>query len=210
MAKICVIIPSNGEAKEAGAEKNTDSHPEVMMMKKAKTSARSTTRSTSRSTRTIPGVKALGSISDRRLLSRIRRLSDRERETVLSILVHLVEIDRRQLYVPLGFSSLYKFCVKQLGYCEATAARRVAVARCISRPPLAYRALEKGGNIPCVLNAANEVAVNAFLDGILGFFDMPDVIEKTMNSVSFMATPDLNDYIETDSEARKIAGSYLL
>ena len=74
---------------------------------------------------------------------------------------------------------------------------------------LAYRALDTGGNIPCVLNAANEVAVNAFLEDRLGFFDMPDVIEKTMNSVAFIATPDLNDYVETDSEARKIAESYL-
>ena len=75
---------------------------------------------------------------------------------------------------------------------------------------LAYRALDKGGNMPCVLNAANELTVNAFLEGKLGFFDMPGVIEKTMNSVAFIATPDLNDYVETDSEARKIAGSYLL
>jgi 1-deoxy-D-xylulose-5-phosphate reductoisomerase len=74
---------------------------------------------------------------------------------------------------------------------------------------LAYKALDKGGNMPCVLNAANEVAVNTFLEDRLGFFDIPDVIEKTMNSVTFIATPDLNDYVETDSEARKIAGSYL-
>ncbi|KPL12872.1 MAG: 1-deoxy-D-xylulose 5-phosphate reductoisomerase [Bacteroides sp. SM1_62] len=75
---------------------------------------------------------------------------------------------------------------------------------------LAYRALEIGGNMPCVMNAANEVAVNAFLEGRLDFFDMPGVIEETMNSVAYIATPDLNDYVETDSEARKIAGSYLL
>jgi 1-deoxy-D-xylulose-5-phosphate reductoisomerase len=74
---------------------------------------------------------------------------------------------------------------------------------------LAYRALNKGGNMPCVLNAANEVTVNAFLEGKLGFSDMSAVIEKTMNSMAFIATPDLNDYVETDSEARKIAGSYL-
>jgi 1-deoxy-D-xylulose-5-phosphate reductoisomerase len=74
---------------------------------------------------------------------------------------------------------------------------------------LAYRALEKGGNMPCVLNAANELAVNAFLEGKLGFLDMSGVIEKTMDSVSFIAAPDLNNYVETDSEARKIAGSYL-
>jgi 1-deoxy-D-xylulose-5-phosphate reductoisomerase len=74
---------------------------------------------------------------------------------------------------------------------------------------LAYRALRQGGNIPCVMNAANELAVNAFLDGKLGFFDMTSVIEKTMDSIPFIANPDLNEYIETDSEARKIAGSHL-
>ena len=74
---------------------------------------------------------------------------------------------------------------------------------------LAYRALEEGGNMPCVLNAANEVAVSAFLDGKLGFFDMPGIIERTLESVSFIASPDLNDYVEIDSEARKIAESYL-
>jgi 1-deoxy-D-xylulose-5-phosphate reductoisomerase len=75
---------------------------------------------------------------------------------------------------------------------------------------LAYRALEKGGNMPCIMNASNEVVVNAFLENKLGFFDMSAVIEKTMNAVAFIAAPGLNDYVETDSEARKIAGSYLL
>jgi 1-deoxy-D-xylulose-5-phosphate reductoisomerase len=63
--------------------------------------------------------------------------------------------------------------------------------------------------MPCILNAANEVAVNAFLGGKLGFLDMPEVIEKTMDSAEYIARPDLNDYIETDSDARKIAGSFL-
>jgi 1-deoxy-D-xylulose-5-phosphate reductoisomerase len=74
---------------------------------------------------------------------------------------------------------------------------------------LAYQALDEGGNMPCVMNAANEVAVNAFLEGELGFFDMPGIIERTMKSVKHISTPDLHDYVETDSEARKIAGSYL-
>lgn len=74
---------------------------------------------------------------------------------------------------------------------------------------LAYRALQEGGNMPCVMNAANELAVNAFLEGKLGFLDMPAIIEKTMKSMTYIATPDLNDYVETDSEARKIAESYL-
>jgi 1-deoxy-D-xylulose-5-phosphate reductoisomerase len=74
---------------------------------------------------------------------------------------------------------------------------------------LAYQALDEGGNMPCVMNAANEVTVNAFLEGELGFFDMPGIIERTMKSVKHISTPDLHDYVETDSEARKIAGSYL-
>jgi 1-deoxy-D-xylulose-5-phosphate reductoisomerase len=75
---------------------------------------------------------------------------------------------------------------------------------------LAYRALAKGGNMPCVLNAANEVAVNAFLEKKLGFFDMSRIIENTMEKIGFVGAPGLDDYVETDSEARKIAGSYLL
>ena len=75
---------------------------------------------------------------------------------------------------------------------------------------LAYRALDKGGNMPCVLNAANEVAVNAFLEGKLGFFEMSRIIENTMEKTGFLGAPGLDDYVETDSEARKIAGNYLL
>jgi len=72
---------------------------------------------------------------------------------------------------------------------------------------LAYEAIAKGGNMPCILNAANEVAVAAFLEDKIGFLDMGDVVEKTMERVSYIASPDLDDYVETDAEARKVATS---
>ena len=71
---------------------------------------------------------------------------------------------------------------------------------------LAYEALGKGGNMPCALNAANEIAVQAFLQDRLAFLEIPRIIEKTMEKTAFIADPDLKSYIETDSEARKIAG----
>ncbi len=71
---------------------------------------------------------------------------------------------------------------------------------------LAYDALRRGGNIPCVMNAANEIAVQSFLNDQLPFLKIPDVIQKTMESVPFTDNPDLDDYVNIDSEARKIAG----
>ena len=92
----------------------------------------------------IPGTRTLKGISDRELLSRIRKLSETERATVLSILAHLIEIDRRRLYLPRGYSSLFEFCVKHLGYSESTAGRRIAIARCIRDFPGVYRLLARG------------------------------------------------------------------
>jgi 1-deoxy-D-xylulose-5-phosphate reductoisomerase len=70
---------------------------------------------------------------------------------------------------------------------------------------LAFEALRTGGNMPCILNAANEVAVQAFLDERLSFMKMPEIIEKTMRKVGFIEHPAFRDYIETDQEARKKA-----
>ena len=72
---------------------------------------------------------------------------------------------------------------------------------------LAYEAVAMGGNMPCILNAANEVAVAAFLEDKIGFLDMSNVVEKTMEQVSFVDSPNLNDYMQTDAEARAIASS---
>ena len=67
---------------------------------------------------------------------------------------------------------------------------------------LAYDALRRGGNIPCILNAANEVTVDAFLKGKIGFFAMSDIIEQTISEMAFISSPTLDDYIATDREAR--------
>lgn len=74
---------------------------------------------------------------------------------------------------------------------------------------LAYRALEAGGSMPCVLNAANEVCVAAFLNDAVSFLRMSDIIEKTMDTVPFEKSPSLDDYIRIDAESRKVASSLL-
>ena len=74
---------------------------------------------------------------------------------------------------------------------------------------LAMEALEKGGNLPCVLNAANEIAVYAFLRNRINFLDMTDVIEKVMNKVPFIEKPTLEEYYHSDGEARNYAADLI-
>ncbi len=74
---------------------------------------------------------------------------------------------------------------------------------------LAYEALEKGGNLPCILNAANEIAVAAFLEGKLSFLGISDLIEYCMHHISFIDRPSLDDYIASDKETREIATEQL-
>ncbi len=74
---------------------------------------------------------------------------------------------------------------------------------------LATEALHKGGNLPCVLNAANEIAVFAFLRNRVGFLDMTDVIERTMEKVAFIGQPTLEEYFESDAEAREFAATLI-
>ena len=74
---------------------------------------------------------------------------------------------------------------------------------------LAIEALEKGGNLPCVLNAANEIAVYAFLKNKLGFLEMTDVIESIMAKIPFIAQPGFDDYLESDAEARTLAADII-
>ncbi|WP_285010998.1 1-deoxy-D-xylulose-5-phosphate reductoisomerase [Pedobacter faecalis] len=71
---------------------------------------------------------------------------------------------------------------------------------------LAYHALRKGGNMPCIINAANEVVVNAFLNDQIGFLQMSDVIERCMEDIPFIEKPSLDNYLETDSYTRIFAG----
>jgi len=74
---------------------------------------------------------------------------------------------------------------------------------------LAFEAMRQNGNMPCILNAANEVVVHAFLLDKIGFLQMSDVIESCMQKVGFVAEPDLEDYIQTDHETRIIANELL-
>ena len=71
---------------------------------------------------------------------------------------------------------------------------------------LAFQAMNQGGNMPCIINAANEVVVNAFLEDRIGFLEMSDVIARCMSDVQFIANPTLNNYLETDQHTRIFAG----
>ena len=75
---------------------------------------------------------------------------------------------------------------------------------------LAYEALHRGGNMPCIVNAANEVVVAAFLKDQISFLGMSDVIEKAMVRVPFIQNPDYADYEETDAETRRIAAELVI
>ena len=70
---------------------------------------------------------------------------------------------------------------------------------------IAYDAMKKGGNIPCAVNAANEIVVDAFLKDKIKFTDIPKIIEKTVNKINFANSSDINTYLNTDKETRLIA-----
>ncbi|PZP51374.1 MAG: 1-deoxy-D-xylulose-5-phosphate reductoisomerase [Pseudopedobacter saltans] len=72
---------------------------------------------------------------------------------------------------------------------------------------LAIEAMNQGGNMPCIMNAANEIAVYAFLKNRIGFLDITDVIEQSMTKIKFIEKPTLEDYIDSDGEARSFAAS---
>lgn len=74
---------------------------------------------------------------------------------------------------------------------------------------LAYKALEKGGNMACMMNAANEAAVAAFLRGRIGFYDITDIVERCMADGPFMADPDMDDIFRTNDETLEIAGEMI-
>ena len=79
--------------------------------------------------------------------------------------------------------------------------------RCLA---MAYEAIRRGGNMACIVNAANEVVNRAFLEDRCGFLQMGDVIAETMERATFVKTPTLDDYFETDREARRIAEKILM
>jgi 1-deoxy-D-xylulose-5-phosphate reductoisomerase len=78
--------------------------------------------------------------------------------------------------------------------------------RCLA---LAYEALHQAGNMPCIVNAANEVVVDAFLHDRIAFLRMSEVIEQTMGKVAYLKTPTYEDYVATDAEARRVAAEMI-
>ena len=78
--------------------------------------------------------------------------------------------------------------------------------RCL---PLAFEAMKKGGNAPCVLNAANEIAVKLFLEEKISFNKIPDLIENTISKSSFIGKPAYSDFVNSDTEARRIASEFV-
>ncbi|MGZ3884069.1 MAG: 1-deoxy-D-xylulose-5-phosphate reductoisomerase, partial [Bacteroidia bacterium] len=74
---------------------------------------------------------------------------------------------------------------------------------------LAYAALEKGGNMPCVLNASNEIVVEAFLQDKIGFLEMSDVIGECLEKIRFIQHPDYQQYVDCDRETRLLAAQLL-
>jgi 1-deoxy-D-xylulose-5-phosphate reductoisomerase len=74
---------------------------------------------------------------------------------------------------------------------------------------LAYQALNKGGNMPAIMNAANEIAVDAFLKEKISFLGIASLIEKTMDNIGFISKPTYQDYIDTDNAAREFAKSII-
>lgn len=76
--------------------------------------------------------------------------------------------------------------------------------RCLN---IAFEAMRQGGNMPCVMNAANEIAVAKFLKDEIGFLQIADVVSSTMEKVPFISQPTLDDYLASDAEARRIASS---
>ncbi len=96
--------------------------------------------------------------------------------------------------VPVGIRKLDFATLGHLSFAAADTGRFPCLA-------LAYEALKRGGNVPCALNAANEVAVSAFLQGMIGFYDIPRICEKVMAGVNFAEVPSLDDIFATNDEA---------
>ena len=94
------------------------------------------------------------------------------------------------------------FAVKELDFMEPDLQK----FRCLA---LAFEAIQKGGNMPCIVNAANEIVNRAFLEDRCGFLQMSDIIAETMQRATYSASADYDTYIATDAEARRIASSYL-
>ena len=84
-------------------------------------------------------------------------------------------------------------------------ASRVSMTTTSWKAPSSALAIERGGNAPCALNAANEVAVAAYLKGLIGFYDISRINEKCLRGLNFVADPSIEDIFETNAEVARIA-----
>jgi 5-methylcytosine-specific restriction endonuclease McrA len=109
----------------------------------------------------------LQTLSDSKLLSGIQALNDRERKIRLTVLFHLREIDKRRLYLPLGYNSLFEFCTRHLGYSRSSAYRRIEAARCIGRFPEAAVML---------LTGELNLSVLTLISGIITKVNIKDIL----------------------------------
>ena len=100
--------------------------------------------------------------------------------------------------LPLSGDRLDLFAIKELDFMEPDLKK----FRCLA---LAFEAIEKGGNMPCIVNAANEIVNRAFLEDRCRFLQMSDIIAETMQRCTFSNHPDYDIYIQTDQDARRIA-----
>lgn len=128
-----------------------------------------------------------------------------------SIIAQLGQPDMR---VPIQYAFSYperlKLDIKQLDFLElSTLTFEKPDTDKFRNLAFAYQAIEVGGNMPCILNAANEIAVAAFLQERVGYLEMSDIIERTMHKASFVKSPSLDDYLQTDAEARIIATEFI-
>jgi 1-deoxy-D-xylulose-5-phosphate reductoisomerase len=104
--------------------------------------------------------------------------------------------------LPLSGKRLDLFATQRLEFFEPDLKK----FRCLA---MAYEAIRQGGNMPCIVNAANEVVNRAFLEDRCRFLQMGDIIEQTMQRATFIQQPTYEDYLQSDAEARRIAGALL-
>ena len=110
----------------------------------------------------------------------------------------------------LGFPERLKNTFKRFNFMDyPNLTFEKADAKTFRNLKLAYNAMQKGGNMPCILNAANEITVAAFLQDKIGFLNMSDLIADCMEKITFVSNPTLEDYIATDEATRKLANELL-
>jgi 1-deoxy-D-xylulose-5-phosphate reductoisomerase len=140
-----------------------------------------------------------------------------------SIVHSLVQFEDSSIKAQLGLPDMKLPIQFALGYPDRIAANfprfdfknyanltfEEADMRTFNNLALAFKALEKGGNVACMLNAANEIAVESFLKNEIGFLEMSDLNEYCMSEGTFLSSPSLDDYIETDKTSRELAKAWI-